>query len=143
MLFDAMGNLSWWYGSSNGLTHALLDLGRLEDATVVLAEIGQRTPILTSRRTVSSELSARSRLALGRGQLDQAVDLARQAVEKVVGSGSLWAEGRAREYLAEALIASGNQEEAKSELHSALSAYRRKGVRIREQFVIERLTSLG
>ena len=142
-LFDAMGNLSWWYGSSNGLAHALLDLGKWDRAAAVLDEIEKRTPILTSRRIQGSELAARSRLALGRGELDQALDLARRAVDVVSGSGSLWSEGHIRERLADALFASGHHDEGRSELEVALRLYATKGVVIRQRLVIERLSSLG
>jgi tetratricopeptide (TPR) repeat protein len=141
-IFDGIGNLSWWHGSTTSKAHALIALGRLDEAEAALAEIEARG-LTGSPRTESAKLSAGSLIALGRGDTESAVQLGRRAVELANEASNLDSQGRARERLAEALIAAGDLAGGRAELEAAILAYSSKGASKHEQRAAHRLKSLG
>ena len=125
-LFDKGGSIRWWRNAAPGVAHALLDMGHIEDAQHVLAEIEARDDPDDSRPT-AFRLEAEARYQAAIGDAERGVELARQAVDAVADSGALFYEGRARDTLADLLASSGDVASARVERDRARSLYEAKG----------------
>jgi tetratricopeptide (TPR) repeat protein len=83
---------------------------------------------------LSQALAVRSGSLLTRGQLDEALVLARQASATLVGEGSSdEAEGRVRVALVDALVANGLLEEAKTEAEKAVAYLQERASRLGDE----------
>jgi tetratricopeptide (TPR) repeat protein len=139
--FWDIGNPTWWRGAAVMRAQTLLDLDRVDEAQGVLDQIATMS-FTTYARTDSNELGARARIAARHGDVRAAVELAREGVGAIAGSGSPQAEGWARELLGNLLVAHGDEEDALVELHLAYDLYSTKAYRPGERRVASLLAAL-
>jgi tetratricopeptide (TPR) repeat protein len=112
--------------SASYLALALSRLGRLDEAeefATIARTIGAEDDLATQASARSAQALVRS----ARGEHDEAVSLAREAVDLYAGAQSPWFYGDSLMTLAEVTHAAGSPHEAVEAARSALAAYERKG----------------
>jgi class 3 adenylate cyclase/tetratricopeptide (TPR) repeat protein len=125
-IFEGSGHRRWWRNAAPGAAHALLDLGRDDEARAILDAMPERDGS-TDIRPGAFQLEAEARYAARTGDARRGLEFADRAVGAVADTGALFYEGRARETRAELLTAAGDIDAARSEYARARDAYERKG----------------
>ena len=137
-----LGDKSYLPTTAALLAQALHELGRDEEAE----QLTQVSEEHSFPDDVNSEVEwrcARARIKAGRGELEEAERLARDAVVKAMGTDFLEVQGNARLDLAEVLAHAGRTDEAAVEASDALAAYARKQCTASTARAVSRLTALG
>ena len=124
-LFDHSAHRRWWRNAAAGAAHALLDLGRIDEARHVVDGIAERDETHDGSPG-AFRLEAEARYMAAIGDLEAATKFARRAVAAVADTGALFAEAHARETLAAILAAAGDPS-ATAEFEHAREIYSRKG----------------
>ena len=123
---ELMGNQGHYVTVAVGLGEALLVQGRLDEAAALIERISDSSieddldPQVGWRRLLG-------RLLAQRGDLEQGVRMAREAVERAAASDYIDMQARTRLDLAEVLSLAGRHDEARGELAEALRLYEQKG----------------
>jgi tetratricopeptide (TPR) repeat protein len=128
----------WWRSEAIGLSDLLADLGRHEESRALLDEVDRRG-LVWGARPRSRYLQARAKLALAAGDVESALDSAREAVDLLAGVQSLQNEARAHEVLGDLLAQSGDAAGSTAALTQARDLYRAKGFRPGEGRVAAKL----
>jgi tetratricopeptide (TPR) repeat protein len=124
-LFRRMGDEAHGSTSAASLAVTLGRLARFEEAeeyATIARSIGAEDDLATQASARSAQALVRS----ARGEHDEAVRLAREAVDLYAGAQSPWFYGDTLMTLAEVSRAAGRSEEAAAAARTALAAYERK-----------------
>ncbi len=124
--FERGGNRRWRRTAAVGLVHALVDLGRVDEADALLVELESQGST-RSIRADSAQYQARARVLAARRDVPGALSVARAAVEMISGIDSPYFEARARELLGDLLDGAGDTAAARAEYTTAHRLYQAKG----------------
>ncbi len=123
---EAMGDRGFLVTVAPVLADALLGLDRMDEAASLIE--------LTVRWAIDDDLDpqigwrrVQGRLLARRGDFENAVGVAREAVELAAGTDFIDDHGRALEDLGEVLRLAGHDEDSKAALEQALELYEQKG----------------
>ena len=128
----------WWRSSAIGLADVLVDLGRHAEADALLDEVDRRG-LRWGARPQSRYLQARAKLAMAAGDVELALDHAREAVDLLANVHAYQGEARAHELLGDLLAQMGNSAGSIDELTRARDLYAAKGYRPGERRVVAKL----
>ena len=128
----------WWRSAAFGLADVLVNLDRHEEARALLDEVDRRG-LRWGGRPQSRYLQVRAKLAMAGGDVESALDHAREAVELLTNVHALQGEARAHEVLGDLLVQAGDSTASTAELTRARDLYAAKGYRPGERRVVAKL----
>jgi tetratricopeptide (TPR) repeat protein len=128
----------WWRTAAISLAGVMTDLGRYGEAEDLLDEIDRRG-MSWGTRPRSRYLSARARLSAAAGDVQEAIGLAREAIELVTRIGAYQVEAQARELLGDLLAQAGDSPGAQAEWERSRELFAAKGYRPGERRVAGKL----
>jgi tetratricopeptide (TPR) repeat protein len=124
----AMGEQNYVSTTAQLLGEAVRRLGR-EDEALSLADESREVADEDDVATQAGWRGVRSRVLVSRGRTDEALELAREALELVLATDDLGGQGEAQLDLAAALAASGDRDGARAAAAAAFDAFDRKAHR--------------
>ncbi len=139
---DAMGERNYIATTAAYLAFALILQGRYEEAETFV-RFSEETAAQDDLTSQYLWRQFRARLLSHDGHHDEAIALAREAVELTDATEEVESQGNARLDLAHVLAEAGRRDEAKASLEEALDRFERKGVVVLVDDVHRRLAALS